>query len=161
VLLEVGRVARPHGLQGEVVVALVTTLDERLAPGSALDCGGRQLVVESAQPVPGRAGPTGGRWLVRFVGIASREAAESLAGALLRAEPAAAVPDEALFVHELIGAEVVESSGQSRGTVVAVEANPASDLLVLDSGALVPARFVVASEPGRLTVEVPAGLFEL
>ena len=83
----------------------------------------------------------------------------SLAGALLRAEPTPS--DEGLFVHELIGAEVVESSGQSRGTVVAVEANPASDLLVLDSGALVPVRFVVASEPGRLTVEVPAGLFEL
>jgi 16S rRNA processing protein RimM len=159
VLLEVGRVARPHGLQGEVVVALVTTLDERLAPGSALDCGGRQLVVESAQLVPGRAGPTAGRWLVRFAGIDTREAAESLAGALLRAEPTAS--GGGLFVHELIGADVVESSGQSRGTVVAVEANPASDLLVLDSGALVPVRFVVASEPGRLTVEVPAGLFEL
>ncbi len=158
-LLEVGRVARPHGLQGEVVVALVTTLDERLAPGSALDCGGRQLVVERAQPVPGRAGPTAGRWLVRFAGIDSREAAEKLAGALLRAE--ATPSDEGLFVHELIGAEVVESSGQSRGTVVAVEANPARDLLVLDSGALVPVRFVVASEPGRLIVEVPAGLFEL
>jgi 16S rRNA processing protein RimM len=160
VLLEVGRVARPHGLQGEVVVALVTTRDERLAPGSALDCAGRPLLVESSQPVPGPVGPTGGRWLVRFTGIDSREAAESLAGSVLRAEPVAHAED-GFFVHELIGAEVVESSGQSRGTVVAVEANPASDLLVLDSGALVPVRFVVASGPGRLTVEVPPGLFEL
>ena len=88
-LLEVGRVARPHGLQGEVVVVLVTTRDERLAPGSALECAGRELVVESSQPVPGPAGPTGGRWLVRFAGIDSREAAESLAGSVLRAEPAA------------------------------------------------------------------------
>jgi 16S rRNA processing protein RimM len=160
VLLEVGRISRPHGLHGEVVVALVTSLDERLASGSALDCAGRRLVVESAQPVPGPAGPTGGRWLVRFAGVDSREAAKSLAGALLRAEPATTAPDE-LFVHELIGAEVVELSGQSRGTVVAVEANPASDLLVLDSGALVPVRFVVASGPGRLTVEVPTGLFDL
>ncbi len=158
-LLEVGRVARPHGLQGEVVVALVTTVDQRLAPGSTLDCAGRPLVVESSQPVPGRAGPTGGRWLVHFAGVDSREAAESLAGALLRAEPVAT--DDGLFVHELIGAEVVEATGQNRGTVVAVEANPASDLLVLDSGALVPLRFVVASEPGRLSVEVPAGLFDL
>lgn len=160
-LLEVGRVARPHGLRGEVVVVLVTTLDERLAPESALDCAGRELVVESSQPVPGPVGgPKGGRWLVRFAGVDSREAAEALTGSVLRAEPASTVQGE-LFVHELIGAEVVERSGPSRGTVVAVEANPASDLLVLDSGALVPVRFVVASEPGRLTVEVPAGLFEL
>ncbi len=159
-LLEVGRVARPHGLQGEVVVALVTTRDDRLAPGSALKCAGRQLVVESSQPVPGPTGPRGGRWLVRFAGIHSREAAESLAGSVLRAEPAAEAGD-GFFVHELIGAEVVESSGQSRGTVVAVEANPASDLLVLDSGGLVPVRFVVAYAPGRITVEVPPGLFEL
>ena len=158
-LLEVGYVARPHGLQGEVVVALVTTQSERLAPGTALECGGGQLVVESAQPVPGRSGPTGGRWLVRFAGVSSRAAAEDLAGAVLRAEPVAAA--DGFFVHELIGAEVVEPSGQSRGTVVAVEANPASDLLVLDGGALVPLRFVVACEPGRLTVEVPPGLFEL
>jgi 16S rRNA processing protein RimM len=159
VLLEVGRVARPHGLQGEVVVALVTTQSDRLAPGSSLECAGRQLVVEAAQPVPGKAGPKGGRWLVRFTGVASREAAQSLAGGLLRAEPVAT--GDGLFVHELIGAEVVEPSGDSRGTVVAVEANPASDLLVLDSGALVPLRFVVTSEPGRLTVEVPPGLFDL
>ena len=75
---------------------------------------------------------------MRFAGIDSREAAEGLTGSVLRAEPASTAQG-ALFVHELIGAEVVERSGPSRGTVVAVEANPASDLLVLDSGALVPA----------------------
>ncbi len=44
--------------------------------------------------------------------------------------------------------------------MTAVEANPASDLLVLDSGALVPLTFVVASEPGKLTVDAPPGLFD-
>jgi hypothetical protein len=48
------------------------------------------------------------------------------------------------------------------GTVEGVEANPASDLLVLDGGVLIPLRFVVASEPGvRITVEVPDGLLDL
>jgi 16S rRNA processing protein RimM len=82
-----------------------------------------------------------------------------LAGSALEADP---VPEaNGLFVHELIGTEVVEVSGERRGEVVAVEANPASDLLVLDSGALVPLRFVVAMAPGRLTVDVPEGLFDL
>ena len=44
--------------------------------------------------------------------------------------------------------------------VEAVEANPASDLLVLDGERLVPLRFVVAHAPGVVTVDVPDGLFD-
>ena len=58
-------------------------------------------------------------------------------------------------------AVVVDSTGVRRGVVVDVEANPASDLLVLDSGALVPLTFVtsiVANE--RIEVDAPEGLFE-
>jgi 16S rRNA processing protein RimM len=54
-----------------------------------------------------------------------------------------------------------------RGVVVAVRANPASDLLELDSGALVPVTFVLgppseaADGTRNLSVDVPAGLFDL
>jgi hypothetical protein len=41
-----------------------------------------------------------------------------------------------------------------------VESNPASDLLVLDDSTLIPLTFVIASEPGRLTVDLPPGLLE-
>jgi 16S rRNA processing protein RimM len=44
--------------------------------------------------------------------------------------------------------------------VVAVQANPASDLLVMEDGNLVPLRFVLGREEGRLVVDVPAGLFD-
>ena len=74
---------------------------------------------------------------------------------------AAALEDpEALFVHDLVGREVVEVDGTPHGTVVAVQANPASDLLVLEDGNLVPLRFVVSRELGSIVVDVPAGLFE-
>ena len=66
-----------------------------------------------------------------------------------------------LWVHELIGATVVDVAGGHLGKVVSIEANPASDLLVLDGGALVPLRFVTTAGPGMLTVDAPAGLFEL
>jgi len=158
-LLEIGHVVRPHGLRGDVVVQLVTTIEERLAPGSSLDCRGCSLVVQSAQGLPGKPGPKGGHWLVHFAGIDSREAAEDLAGGELRAEPLAGA--SGLWVHELIGCEVVDGSGEGHGVVSSVEANPASDLLVLDTGSLVPLRFVVSAEPGRLTVHVPDGLFEI
>ena len=42
-----------------------------------------------------------------------------------------------------------------------VESNPASDLLVLDSGALVPVVFVTGHAPGHVTIDPPEGLFDL
>lgn len=97
-------------------------------------------------------------WIVAFEGIADRNTAETLRGLVLRAEPLE--DPEALWVHELVGCHVVELDGTERGIVTAVEANPASDLLVLDTGALVPLRFVVSREPGRVVIDPPLGLFD-
>ena len=86
-------------------------------------------------------------------------AADALRDTVLMAEP---IDDpDGLWVHRLIGAEVVDPAGTVVGIVGAVEANPASDLLVLDTGALIPLRFVVGQEPGRLVVDLPAGLLDL
>jgi len=146
--LEVGRIAKPHGLRGEVVVELTTTERSRLAAGAVLHAGGRALVVESAIPHQRR-------WIVRFADVLSREAADVLAGAVLTAE-AKDLPDDgepdALWAHELVGARVVDLQGTDWGRVVALVANPASDLLELDSGQLVPLRFVVG---GVEVVEAP------
>nr|MDP9021073.1 ribosome maturation factor RimM [Actinomycetota bacterium] len=67
---------------------------------------------------------------------------------------------DALWVHELIGSAVLDLHGTVHGKVVAVEANPASDLLVLDDGRLVPLRFLVGTATGRVTVDPPAGLLD-
>ena len=150
-LLEVGRVDRPHGVKGEVVVSLVTNRTERLEPGAELHAPGGTLRVR-------RARPFGKRWVVAFEGCADRDAAERLREAVLRAAPLEDATE--LWVHELIGAEVVCTGGLVRGEVTAVQANPASDLLVLDSGALVPLTFVVSAERSRVVVDAPLGLFE-
>jgi 16S rRNA processing protein RimM len=150
-MLEVGRVVKPHGLRGDVIVSLVTNRTERLDPGTVLDAGDRTLeVVRSSQHK--------GRWIVTFHGVNSIDAAEALRDVVLSAEP---LDDpDALWVHELLGALVVETDGTERGTVASVEANPASDLLVLDTGALVPLRFVVEHTKDRVVVDAPEGLFE-
>ena len=57
--------------------------------------------------------------------------------------------------------EVRDPSGARIGVVDAVQANPAHDLLVLDSGALVPMVFVVDHEPGVVVVDLPDGLLDL
>jgi 16S rRNA processing protein RimM len=149
-MLEVGRITKPHGLRGDVIIELITDRDERVAAGAVLHGPAGPLTVE-------RSSPHQGRWIVHLAGVGDREAAEALRGTVLRAEP---VDDpEALWVHELIGAEVIDIGGTRRGRVVSVIANPASDLLELTDGTLVPVRFVTAHSPGLVRVDAPDGLF--
>ena len=143
--------ARAHGLRGEVVVHLLTNRTERLAAGSVLSTPAGELRVE-------RSSPHQGRWIVAFAGVGDRAAAEELRGAVLSAPPLH--DPDALWVHELVGAEVVTVDGRSHGQVVAVQANPASDLLVLEGGGLLPLRCVVSQETGRVVVDPPAGLLD-
>jgi 16S rRNA processing protein RimM len=151
-LLEVGRIGRAHGLRGEVVVSLTTDRLERVAPGAVLVTDAGELEVRASRPHQGR-------WIVAFAGHDSREDADRLRGLTLRAE---AVDDPAeLWVHDLVGAEVVTVGGKAVGHCVGVVANPAADLLELDSGALVPVVFIVDHTPDRVTIDPPEGLFDL
>jgi 16S rRNA processing protein RimM len=149
-ILEVGEIGRAHGLAGAVVVRLVTDQLERVTPGSTFQTDRGELTVVSSRPL-------NATHVVSFEGIETREAAESYRGVVLRAAPIER--DDVLWVDELIGAHVRTSDGTAVGVVEAIEANPASDLLVLDTGALIPSRFVVGSlDDGVVTVEVPEGL---
>jgi 16S rRNA processing protein RimM len=151
VLLEVGRIIKPHGIRGEVIVDLVTNRPERVAAGSVLSSDAGDLEVL-------RSTPHQNRWIVAFDGVADRNRAEELRGTVLRAEPLEG-EDDTLWVHELIGTVVYDVNGLFYGRVMEVEANPASDLLVLPQG-LVPLTFVVTQEPGRVVIDPPEGLIE-
>lgn len=125
--------------------------EQRLAPGSVLSSDAGDLEVL-------RSTPHQQRWIVAFAGVADRNRAEELRGTVLRAEPIEG-EDDTLWVHELIGAVVYDVNGLFYGRVSEVEANPASDLLVLPQG-LVPLTFVVRQEPGRVVIDPPEGLIE-
>jgi 16S rRNA processing protein RimM len=149
--LDVGRIGRPHGLTGEVRVELWSD-GSRLDPGSVLSSDRGPVRVEASRPHQGA-------YLVRFAEVTDRAGAEALRGLVLRARHRER--PGTLWVHELIGAQVVSSAGAELGTVAAVEANPASDLLVLAGGGLIPLRFVVSHDPGRqVVVEIPDGLLD-
>jgi 16S rRNA processing protein RimM len=153
-LLEVARIVKPHGIRGEVIVALLTDRAERVEAGVVLvgAADHRQFEIVTSRPHQGR-------YIVTFAGVADRTDAESLRGTLLLAEP---LDDpDALWVHDLVGAELVDAAGVSHGTVESVQENPAADLLVLTDGRLVPVNFVVSHEPGRVVVDAPEGLFDL
>ena len=133
-------------------IRLTTNRTERVNPGTVLHVGDTPYTISSSRP-------NNDDFLVKFEGVLDRNAADQLRGEELRAEPLDD-PDE-LWVHELIGASVVDQTGQERGTVTEVLANPASDLLALDTGALVPVRFIESIEDDVISVDVPDGLFAL
>lgn len=156
--LVVGRVGRAHGLRGEIAVRFTSNRPERAEPGSVVYAADRELVIVTSRPHQDRV-------LVRFEGVDDRTAAEALQGLELSAARLegddAELPEGELWVHEVVGAEVQDRSGATVGRVVAVEANPAHDLLVLDGGALVPMVFVVEQRDGVVVVDPPEGLFDL
>jgi len=141
-------------VRGDVLVALSSDRTERLDPGSVLSTDRGELTVV-------RSSRHQDRWIVEFEGIVGRDEAETWRGTVLRAEPIDDQDDDALWVHELIGAAVVLADGTAVGTVDEVQANPAADLLVLDTGALVPVVFVTDRAPGQVTIDPPEGLLEL
>ncbi len=151
--LEVGRITKHHGLRGDVLVKFTTDrLEERTEVGSELSLSdGRTLVIK-------RASLHNDRWIVHFKGFDSKEAADSLRGHLLFAAPIDVEGE--IFVHQLIGCRLKTVDGTDHGEITSVLDNPASDLLELSDGRLVPMAFYVAHDAVSVTVDVPAGLLD-
>ena len=166
-------IVKPHGLGGEVVVRLTTNRTERMDPGTVLAVGGgesdrsrrragravpAQTASNRAPLVVERSRPHQNCWIVRFAGVVTHQDAEGLRGVVLMAD--ALHDPDALWVHDLVGCEVLDQRGVPLGPVESVESNPASDLLVLEGNRLVPLVFVRDHQPGRIIVEVPDGLLD-
>ena len=136
---------------------LWTDQTQRLDPGTELTSLRGTLRVVSSKPF----GPDD-RYIVQFEGVFDRSAADSLRGVELEAEPLEDVAD-VLWVHELVGATVQDAAGAALGVIASVEANPASDLMVLESGGLIPVRFVTAHDAAAhvVDVDIPEGLLDL
>ena len=151
-LLEVARIGKAHGLQGEVSVHLVTNVLERVSPDSVLYLESkREMRVKSAKPYKQN-------YLVLFEGVTSRTSAEELVGEKLFGIP---IDDaDMMWAHEVIGNYVVDGGGAMIGKVVAIESNPASDLLILENGSIIPLTFVVEQRGHNIHVEIPLGLLE-
>ena len=152
VTLEVGRIVKAHGLRGQVQVDLWSDRLERLAVGATLFTERGPLVVLASAAHQAR-------FIVQFDRIDSREEADAWRGIVLSAPR---IDDgSVIWIDQLFGAEVIDDTGVSRGVVVDVEANPASDIMVLDSGALVPLTFVTSIDANRrVEIDAPEGLFE-
>ena len=121
-----GRVGRPHGLDGSFVVEEASDDPERFAEGAELLVGGEPAVVVSSK----RAG---GRPVIRLDRAAERGA--ELAVARDSLPPAG---EGEWYAFQLVGLQAIEEGGRALGRVTAVEPGVANDVLVLEDGTLLP-----------------------
>lgn len=125
-LVPVGRVGRPHGLDGSFVVEAASENEALFEPGSRLLVGG-----EPAEVVGRKR--SGGRLVLRLDQSVSR--GEELA--VRRSELPEPEPDS-FYVFQLVGLEVVEEDGRRLGAVQEVLPGVANDVLELNTGLALP-----------------------
>lgn len=169
-MVRVGRVIRPHGLRGDVVVDPDTDFAEtRFRNGAAvtatIDGREQSLTIVSSRP-------QGNRWVVRFAGHESIDAADALRGLeLWIAGEAATAPAGMHYLHDLLGCAVVTVDGEAVGEVTVVYTGAAQTVLGIETAsgeALVPVvpeicrevdvearRIVIAPPEGLLDVNAP------
>lgn len=159
-LVVVGRLARPHGLRGEMSVEVLTDFPERFVPGLVLvaaEAGGarrRELVVETVRP-------GGERLLIAFEGVSTRSDAEALRGLDLAVPKGREAPRPEGFVYhfDLQGCRVVDRAGRELGVVTDLSEVGGRHLLEVLTP--VGAREVPFVEPIVLSVDLPGRLVVL
>ena len=167
-MVSVGRVTRPQGNRGEVIVMPDTDFgDERFRPGAVLFAAsdgtvGPLTVAESRE--------YRGAWVVRFDGVESISGAEAFRGAELRipAGELRPLPAGAFYVHDLLGCAVRTADGGEVGRVERVDLATGIPMLAVGQGAgevLVPLVDAICRridvESKVIEVDPPAGLIEL
>jgi 16S rRNA processing protein RimM len=159
--VEIGGIARAHGLRGEVVVVTHDPASRTLAEVDRVFVGGIEQAISAARD-------THRGWLVLLVGVTTREAAEALRGQPVEVErDALELDDDDILLGDLIGCAVVRVDGAPWGTVEDVQAGALQDLLVVRDGdveRLLPLvdQFVrdIDLDAAVVTVDPPEGLPE-
>jgi 16S rRNA processing protein RimM len=123
----IGRVGKPHGLDGAFVVEQASEDLERFEVGAEVLVGGEALRVTVARRVGG------GRVAIKLDRPVER-------GTELTIPRSALKPLEAdtYYVTDLVGLEVIDADGTRVGVVRDVHPGPANDALELDTGLLLP-----------------------
>ena len=126
-VVRIGRVGRPHGVDGAFVVEDASEDPSRFEVGAELLIGGEPAIVLLSRQVGG------GRRAIKLDRRADR-------GSELTVHRAALSPLDtgSYYVADLVGAEVVDERGVRVGFVLDVIPGPANDALELDTGLLLP-----------------------
>jgi 16S rRNA processing protein RimM len=167
-MVVVGRIARAHGIRGQVIVDPDTDFpEERFQPGADLyiERGGKAEPLRITAVRFHRERP-----ILGVDGVATMSDAELLAGHELRVprDWLAPLPAATFYRHDLIGCAVVTAGGDRVGEVSGVEGTMAGSRLVVDGPRgeiLIPmaAEICTAIDVAakRIVIDAPEGLLDL
>jgi 16S rRNA processing protein RimM len=164
----VGRIARAHGIRGQVIVNIETDFPEtRFQPGG-------QLFIERSGRVEALRLTTvrfqHQRPVIGIDGVETMNDADALAGQELRVpvDWLAPLPGGTFYRHHLIGCKVETGTGEPVGTVSDVEGTVGGSRLVIEGTRgeiLIPLATAICRtidvETKRIVIEPPGGLLEL
>ncbi|HWM88412.1 MAG TPA: ribosome maturation factor RimM, partial [Kofleriaceae bacterium] len=126
--VEIGVVARAHGVRGEVRIHLHNPESRALDDVTSIFVGERATAVESSRAV------VGGAYLVHLEGVADRDQAQALRGQPVAVERGDIdLDDEDVLLVDLVGCRVELTDGTEWGVIAAVEPG-AQDRLVIHHG---------------------------
>ena len=164
----VGRIARAHGIRGQVIVTLETDFpEERFQPGAELFIE-RNGAVQAVRLTTVRFQRE--RPVVGIEGVETMTGAETFAGCELRVpiEHLASLPAHTFYRHDLIGCSVETAGGQGVGVVRDVEGTLAGSRLVVEGPRgeiLIPLVAAICrtvdAAARRIVIDPPDGLLEL
>jgi 16S rRNA processing protein RimM len=120
----VGRIARAHGVHGEVAIVVLSEVPERFAEGASVWLeDGRRLTVASSRQHRDRL-------LVRFEQVADRTQAEALQRSLLVVPESSSpqLPEGAWWDHQIVGCALETDAGRPLGTIREVIHTQANDV---------------------------------
>lgn len=153
VFLAVGKLGRPHGVRGEVVLILITDFPERLQPQVKVFLGEQHLPIQirSRRELQGNL-------LLKFDGYDSPEAVSELTNQLLfvHAEDRPVLPEGEYYHHQIIGLQAIDEQGISLGKVTDILSTGSNDVYIVqpDSG---PEILLPATEEVILEIDLERG----
>ena len=133
----IGKIQRAVGIHGDVSVESFSSFPDRWTLGKGLKTLFLGDDEETAEPVEVcKVSVLRGSIVLRFTSVKTREAAEGLRGKYLFIESSDLHPlsEDEFYVHDLIGMEIVDASGNSRGAVSDVLFMPANEVLIVSNG---------------------------
>ena len=130
VFLALGRMRRTHGLQGEIVMEVLTDFPERIRAGRTVYIG------EQHEPlkIAGVRGHNREK-ILRFAGFSTPEEAARLRNLMVyvKAAELPQLPEGEYYHHELIGLSVVDEAGQPLGKLAQILETGANDVYVVET----------------------------
>lgn len=126
--LVVGKIRRPHGLHGEVLMEVYTDFPQRLTPGRVVYLGEQRERLIICQRRTHKDG-----LLLTFDGFHTPEAVERFENRLLYVSAAevAPLPDGVYYHHQLLGMKIVNESGRNLGLLTEILVTGANDVYVV------------------------------